>query len=151
MLTNQPNLQKLFFNNDGLQGDAVALITKLVLGGQQVILEKKSIRFQVSLLFYIYFQDGKTKLRVFEIFNNMMGDAGAIALAPLLAASSQLEEFRMATTRVSKTGGKAVVSALLSCTCLTRLDLSDNTLGDDAGQWTFTMIHKHKFQQISSQ
>ncbi len=63
----------------------------------------------------------------------MMGDAGAIALAPLLAASPILEEFRMATTRVSKAGGKAVVAALVNCKCLTRLDLSDNTLGDDAG------------------
>jgi Ran GTPase-activating protein 1 len=122
MLANQPNLQRLYFNNDGLQGDAVALITKLVLGSQQ---------------------DGTSRLRVFEIFNNMMGDAGAIALAPLLAASPILEEFRMATTRVSKAGGKAVVAALVNCKCLTRLDLSDNTLGDDAGTMLASIVQQN--------
>jgi len=109
----QTNLKKLFFNNNGLEGSAAGLIHELVLSSQT---------------------DGQTRLESFEIFNNLLQDAGAKALAPLFASSPSLKRLRMSTTRVSQAGGLAVAESLRHLRNVTSLDLSDNSLGEKAGQ-----------------
>ena len=70
----QNELLHVYFNNNGLQGDAVNLLVEHIVSSHD---------------------DKKSKLHSFEIFNNLLTDAGAIALVPLIEASPQLQHFRM--------------------------------------------------------
>jgi Ran GTPase-activating protein 1 len=112
-LRKQSALKRLYFNNNGLQYEGVELIAKLVLESESA----------------------KT-LNSFSIHNNLLQDAGAKALAPLVRALPQLENLRVTTTRISTEGGQALVQALLDCGShsLVSLNLSDNTLGEVSGE-----------------
>ena len=109
-LQGQTRLQKLYFNNNGLEGDAATLIAELVLNNNR-----------------------PSTLTSFSIRNNLLQDAGANALAPMLAASPSMTELRVASTRFTRVGGLALAKALLNLQNLVSLDLSDNGLGKRAG------------------
>src|ERR1700722_1621713 len=92
----QSSLHHLYFNNDGLDADAVTALTALIMennGGP----------------------DGQTELRTLEISSNCMEDAGNLALIPLLRASPLLQTLRIATTRLrnAKDAGLTLAQSLL--------------------------------------
>ncbi|CAM9761018.1 unnamed protein product [Pylaiella littoralis] len=79
-----------------------------------------------------------TELRTLHFYNNMSGDLGAKALAQVLPQCPKLSDFRFSGTRSGREGSAAVVQALLECPAtkaglLERLDLADNTLGEEGG------------------
>jgi hypothetical protein len=41
---------------------------------------------------------GPTKLKLLHVHNNMLGEGGAKSMAPIVAQSPQLEDFRFSTT-----------------------------------------------------
>ncbi|CAM9972839.1 unnamed protein product [Ectocarpus sp. 6 AP-2014] len=78
-------------------------------------------------------------LRTLHFYNNMSGDLGAKALAQVLPKCPNLSDFRFSGTRSGREGSAAVVQALLECPAasaglLERLDLADNTLGEEGGR-----------------
>lgn len=111
---NQSELVHLFFNNDGLESDAVTALTKLIMEN---------------------YPNNTTALRSFEIGHNCMQDDGFLALIPLIEASPLLQTLRISTTRVQndKGAGLAMAKALLSLKHLTSLSINDNNLGGEAG------------------
>jgi len=120
----QKRLQHVYFNNDGLQAEAVRGLTELIMANAQ---------------------DGVTDLRTFEIAHNCMEDAGFLALIPLINASPNLERLRIATTRVRNNdgAGTAMAKALLPLRRLTALALNDNNLGLEAGQLLAEVIRNN--------
>jgi Ran GTPase-activating protein (RanGAP) involved in mRNA processing and transport len=116
----QNNLLHLYFNNDGLQAEAVTALTALIMENYAQ-------------------QSGDaartTQLRTFEIASNCLEDAGFLALIPLVQASPLLNTLRIATTRVrnNKGAGLAMARTLLGLHHLTSLSLNDNNLGAEAG------------------
>eukprot|EP00457_Paulinella_chromatophora_P005209 gb/GEZN01005223.1/.p1 GENE.gb/GEZN01005223.1/~~gb/GEZN01005223.1/.p1 ORF type:complete len:499 (-),score=63.04 gb/GEZN01005223.1/:337-1779(-) len=109
---NSTHLRHLYFNNDGLEGDAGALITKLVLSVHP---------------------SGKSQLRTFEIHNNLLQDEGAINLAPLFENSPDLRHLRFSTTRTKRPGAEVLVKALKNCRKFVWLELADFAMGKVAG------------------
>lgn len=61
------------------------------------------------------------------------GDDGAFAIAQILTKATQMEDFRMSSTRVMEAGGVALAKAFAAGTSLKRLDLKDNSLGSTGG------------------
>jgi Ran GTPase-activating protein (RanGAP) involved in mRNA processing and transport len=105
----QGALRHLYFNNDGLQAEAVSGLTELIManyGGMS----------------------GTTELRTFEIGHNCLEDAGFLALIPLISRSPHLQQLRIATTRVRNNmgAGLAMANTLLGLKHLTSLALNDN-------------------------
>jgi Ran GTPase-activating protein (RanGAP) involved in mRNA processing and transport len=122
----QSQLQHLFFNNDGLQAEAVRGLTDLIMeagGGAKT-----------------------TQLRTFEIASNCLEDAGFLALIPLVQASPLLQKLRIATTRVRNNQGAGIAMArtLLGLHHLTSLSLNDNNLGEEAGHVLAQVIEQNK-------
>lgn len=108
-MENKPQLARVYLNNDGLEHDAGDLLRDLFLANAT-----------------------PSVLTTFHIYNNLLKDAGAISLAPLFAKSPALTDLRLATTRVSEDGCRAVVQALVDgAQQFTHLDLSDNSMGAD--------------------
>uniref|UniRef100_A0A7S0ZAA0 Ran GTPase-activating protein 1 n=1 Tax=Timspurckia oligopyrenoides TaxID=708627 RepID=A0A7S0ZAA0_9RHOD len=107
-----PNLNHLYFCNNGLAADAGSLITKILTCG--------STR--------------NTQLETLHFFNNLLESAGAIALSPLISSSPELVDFRFSSLRVSSEGAEHISKALLNCSKLESLDLSDNTFGLNASK-----------------
>ena len=99
-------LKKLYLCNDGLSGEA----------GEK--------------LFEILSKDGMPQLEVFQFYNNMAGDPGAVAVSKIVAQCPKLTEFRFSGTRSQRDGCHAIARELLalseSGTKFKNLDLSDN-------------------------
>ena len=75
-LASLDTLERVYFCNNGLSAEAGTVIAELLLA------------------------KGPTRLKLLHVFNNMLGGPGAIAFAPILEQSPELEDFRFATTRV---------------------------------------------------
>lgn len=88
LLQEQQQLERMFFNNNGLDTAAAQRI-------QEIMLHQKP-----------------TKLRLFHCFNNLLRDGGASALAPVLANSPDLTDVRFSATRFGVKGGLAISEAL---------------------------------------
>eukprot|EP00166_Cyanidium_caldarium_P005010 ctg_572.g256 len=111
VFTQQHRLERLYLCNNGLAADAARLIVSLLLPDDQ-----------------------KLALRKLHLFNNLLQDEGAEALAPLVAHSPHLEDLRFSALRVSRRGSVSMSRALTEGTRrLRRLDWSDNTLGEEGG------------------
>jgi len=76
----------------------------------------------------------KTSVSTFHIFNNLLRDAGAIALSPLFAASPLLANVRVSATRIGEKGMESLIAGLLrsGTVSLSALDVSDNRLGSSS-------------------
>ncbi len=100
------SLKKLSLCNDGLSGEA----------GEK--------------LFEILSTGGMPALEVFQFYNNMAGDPGAVAVSKIISLTPKLTEFRFSGTRSQKDGCDEVAKALLALseggTRFKKLDLSDN-------------------------
>jgi Ran GTPase-activating protein (RanGAP) involved in mRNA processing and transport len=106
-------LRVVVFNNNGLQVEGAALIRDILLAS-----------------------GAAASLTSFSIYRNLLEDAGASALAPLVAAMPNLQHLCVSATRVGQAGSEALVRALATGASrqLQNLDLSDNTLGAAAGR-----------------
>jgi Ran GTPase-activating protein 1 len=104
-LTNQAQLQRLFFNNCGISAEAARTIADMVL-------------FRTP-----------TALHTLHFWNNMSGNGGAVAIADIVAASPGLRDLRFASSRGGNAGGIALAKALRSATGIERIDVNDNTFG----------------------
>ncbi|KAF6000927.1 RAN GTPase activating protein 1 [Cyanidiococcus yangmingshanensis] len=112
LLGRSEHLECLSMCNNGLAADAIRLVVEALTRS-----------------------DKRVVLRKLHLFNNLLEDDGAMALAPLLERASMLEDFRFASLRVSRRGAAAVGRALAHGTqTLRRLDMADNTLGVDGSQ-----------------
>lgn len=113
----QSTLRHLYFNNDGLQAEAVTGLTELIMNNFGGV------------------ENGTSELRTFEIGHNCLEDAGFLALIPLLTKSPHLERLRIATTRARNEKGEALKLArsLLHLRKLTSLALNDNNFGSESG------------------
>lgn len=90
LLNGQQRLERLYFNNNGLDTAAAERI-------QEILLHQKP-----------------TKLKLFHCFNNLLRDGGATALAPVISNSPELTDIRFSATRFGKTGGQAICESLNS-------------------------------------
>lgn len=125
-LHSQHTLQHVYFNNNGLQSDAV--------------LEIKTL-----LDTHINNNNGKlVNLQTLEIFNNLLTDAGAIELSNILKDALQLQQLRIQTNRISNKGGQAILHSLKHHKHLNRLTLADNSFGDVAGQIALDLVVQNK-------
>src|SRR5262249_49543939 len=127
---NQNELEHLYFNNDGLEADAVTGLTQLIMENAKPAADGSKT----------------TMLRTFEIASNCMADAGFHALIPLIKASPNLQTLRIATTRVrnNEKGGEAMARTLLGLKKLTSLSLNDNNLGVESGPILAQVIRNNK-------
>lgn len=105
ILKGQANLQRLYFNNNGISAEAARGIADLLL-------------FRLP-----------TQLRVLHLSNNMSGGGGAIALADILSASPHLQDFKFESSRGTQEGGEAIARALAATPALAKLSLHDNLFG----------------------
>ncbi len=103
---NCKSLKRLYLCNDGLSGEA----------GEK--------------LFEILSKDGMPPLEVFQFYNNMAGNSGAVAVSKIVALCPKLTEFRFSGTRSQSEGCDEVAEELFNLSenglQLTNLDLSDN-------------------------
>jgi Ran GTPase-activating protein (RanGAP) involved in mRNA processing and transport len=116
----QSSLLHLYFNNDGLQAEAVTALTDLIMQNYPAASADAA---------------PTTQLRTLEIGHNCMEDAGFLALVPLVKASPLLQTLRISTTRVRNNlgGGVAMCRTLLDLHHLRSLSLNDNNLGEESG------------------
>ena len=112
-------LQRLYVCNNGLSAEATVLLAQLLIDG------------------------GCPKLTLLHFYNNMSGDGGAVAVGDIVKACPQLENFRFSATRSQREGCKAIALALNTINKLTRLDLCDNSFGNDAGKLLATSLRNH--------
>lgn len=124
VLKNQENLEKVYFCNNGLSAAAAEVIAK------EVLLYRGN--------------NEHTKLKVFEFYNNMSGDLGAIALKEIVLRSPNLEELRFSATRAGRVGSLAFAESLSGLQYLRKLDLSDNTFGVEGGRAIAVALKKQK-------
>ena len=119
-LRTQRRLQRVAFNNDGLQGQSVEVLVRALL---------QPFRRGATD------DEGHhpTSLRAVEFYRNLLHDDGPHALVPLVLASPHLSHFVLSSSRVSSAGGLAITRALTSLAHLQALNLSDSNLGPDAG------------------
>jgi Ran GTPase-activating protein 1 len=100
------SLKRLYLCNDGLSGEA----------GEQ--------------LYEILSKDGMPPLEVFQFYNNMAGNPGAVSVSKIVALCPNLTEFRFSGTRSQAEGCDEVARELYALgemgVRLTKLDLSDN-------------------------
>eukprot|EP00892_Ulva_mutabilis_P012690 jgi/Ulvmu1/9794/UM056_0034.1 len=82
-------------------------------------------------------------LKLLHLFNNMSDNAGAEHIASLLARNSQMQDFKMVSSRVGSKGGAALCSALAGGTSLTSFDISDNPMDADIAPHIASLASKH--------
>jgi len=105
ILKGQTSLKRLYFNNNGISSEAARGIADLVL-------------CKVP-----------TQLRILHFSNNMSGGGGSIAIADIVSASPNLEDFKFESSRGTQVGGEALARALAATPALKRLSLHDNLFG----------------------
>lgn len=64
----------------------------------------------------------------------MCGNGGAAAVAKVVEKSSMLVDLRYSATRSNADGMALIATSILNLTNLVRLDLADNTFGDEVGE-----------------
>jgi len=147
-LQQQRALQRVCFNNDGLQGQTVhAIVEALMLPYLHEEEEKAadasssssstalaaaspaSCSTAVSLLK----THRPTLIEHVEFARNLLEDEGPRALVPLVLASPHLRHFSLCSSRVSSNGGLDLCRALTSLSHLHHLNLGDASLGSEAG------------------
>ena len=101
-----PSLNYLALENDGISVHAAKALDEII--GENAI-----------------------SLRGLRLWNNMSDDEGAFAISNIVGRARDLEEFRMASSRVKEEGCKALCSVLKKCEKLKCIDLSDNPFGED--------------------
>jgi Ran GTPase-activating protein 1 len=111
LLAGQTALESLKLCNNGLAADAGELIASALTEVQP------------------------TKLQLLHFHNNLLETAGAIALAPIVESSPDLEDFRFSALRVHHEGAVRI-SRALACHAgkLRKLNLSDNNFGEDGSK-----------------
>ena len=70
-----------------------------------------------------------------ELYNNMSGDEGAIAIAEVIACCPHLEVFRWASNRSNEEGARALCTSLQQCHAIHRLEFKDNYFGESGGEF----------------
>ncbi|CAM9203950.1 unnamed protein product [Discosporangium mesarthrocarpum] len=130
-LEGNPGLQGLLMCNDGLSEAAMGAL-------RDILLKSTPAAF-----------------RTLHFFNNMSGDGGARALAEVLPHCPDLTDLRFSGTRAGRAGSIAVVKALLECPAvssglLERLDLADNTFGEEGGlQLAMALVDQPKLVSVN--
>ena len=74
-------------------------------------------------------------LKRLELYNNMSGDEGAIAIAEVIACCPHLEVFRWASNRSNEEGARALCTSLQQCHSIRRLEFKDNYFGEAGGEF----------------
>lgn len=117
ILAGQGALESLKLCNNGLAADAGAVIAAALT------------------------EHTPTKLKLLHFHNNLLESAGAQALAPVVEASPELEDFRFSALRLHHDGASRICRAL-ACVPdhLRRLNLSDNNFGTDGGNALGSML-----------
>lgn len=111
-------LEHVYFCNNGLSAEACELITT------------------------IFAEGGYPQLRTLHFYNNMSGNAGAVAVSAMLPHLTSLQDFRYSSTRCQAEGNEALMQALKEHTSLLRLDLSDSSFSDDAAEALAALLKK---------
>ena len=70
-----------------------------------------------------------------ELYTNMSGDEGAIAIAEVIACCPHLEVFRWASNRSNEEGARALCTSLQQCHAIHRLEFKDNYFGESGGEF----------------
>lgn len=109
LLSSQRELKDLKLCNNGLAADAGELITQALTS------------------------ETPTALRVLHFHNNLLEDAGCVALVPIVENSPHLMDFRFSSLRLGKKGAVKISTSLAPSisTTLKNLNLSDNTFGEE--------------------
>mmetsp|Transcript_5551 Transcript_5551/g.16556 ORF Transcript_5551/g.16556 Transcript_5551/m.16556 type:complete len:392 (-) Transcript_5551:189-1364(-) len=110
LLSGKPELEHLFFRNNGLNADAVRLIGEIVRGGREEL-----------------------SLKTLHLSKNLLESPGAVEAARIIEKSPNMEEFVMTSTRVGREGSVAISKALAG-TPLRHLEVSDNTFGEEGAE-----------------
>ena len=134
----QKSLKYLSLMNDGLSAASAEQLTVLLLGTAEDA--KEAWARGISAGHAVGAVRGVEEdaancppLRTLHFHNNMTGEDGAASVARLVAACSQLRDFRFSTTRSQRAGCLHVAKALqsLAQNDFTALDLSDNSFGGE--------------------
>ena len=135
-LRQQTALQRVTFNNDGLQGSAVAVLVDALLHPHRTSDEQAANQPQPpTALFVPKVSSQPTAIRHVELIRNLLPNRDPEPLVPLILSSPHLTHFILASTRLSPAGGLAIARALSSpaLTSLVHVDLHDGKLGPEAG------------------
>lgn len=135
-LRQQTALQRVTFNNDGLQGSAVAVLVDSLLHPYRTADEQAANQPRPPTALYVpNVSSLPTSIRHVELIRNLLPNRDAEALVPLILSSPHLTHFILASTRLSPAGGLAIVRALSSpaLTSFVHIDLHDGKLGPEAG------------------
>ena len=135
-LRQQTALQRVTFNNDGLQGSAVAVLVDALLHPHRTADEQAANQPRPPTALYVPNASSRpTAIRHVELIRNLLPNRDAESLVPLILSSPHLSHFILASTRLSPAGGLAIASALASpaITQLVHVDLHDGKLGVEAG------------------
>ena len=83
-------------------------------------------------------------LKRLHLLNNMSGDEGAASIAKVLSRCPNMEDFKMASSRVGGDGGVALSQALASAgTSLRILDIHDNPMTSEIATDLASVLQKH--------
>lgn len=96
-------LQRMFFCNCGISAEAARSIADIMLA-----------------------EATPTAFKLLHFHNNMSGSGGAIAIADMVLASPQLEDFRFTASRGRSDGGVALARAFSAAPQLRSINLHDN-------------------------
>ena len=135
-LRQQRTLQRVTFNNDGLQGSAVAVLVDALLHPYRTEDEKAANQPRPPTALYVPNASSQpTAIRHVELIRNLLPNRDPEPLVPLILSSPHLTHFILASTRLSPAGGLAIAKALASpaLTSLIHVDLHDGKLGPEAG------------------
>ncbi|XP_055015772.1 LOW QUALITY PROTEIN: uncharacterized protein LOC129410857, partial [Boleophthalmus pectinirostris] len=72
----------------------------------------------------------QSKLKTLKLYNTMIRDHGAKAIAHGLSTNTTLEELNLSLNRVGDEGGEAIATALVNNSSLKTLDLGGNEVGE---------------------
>ena len=135
-LRRQTALQRVTFNNDGLQGSAVAVLVDALLHPYRTSDEQAANQPRPPTALYVPNASSQpTSIRHIELIRNLLPNRDPEPLVPLILSSPHLTHFILASTRLSPAGGLAIANALSSSglTSLVHIDLHDGKLGPEAG------------------
>lgn len=88
-------LQRLYVCNNGLSAEAGDLLAKILLREDAFAVEGST---------------AKPNLKLFHFYNNMGGDGAAKAVARIVEANPQLEDFRFSATRSTPVGCESIAA-----------------------------------------
>ena len=135
-LRRQTALQRVTFNNDGLQGSSVAVLVDALLHPYRTNDEQAANQPRPPTALYVPNASSQpTAIRHVEMIRNLLPNRDPEPLVPLILSSPHLTTFILASTRLSPAGGLAIAKALSapSLMSLVHVDLHDGKLGPEAG------------------